>query len=104
MIRNILTGVVVTLLICLTTLWFVHNTHWEEVEVHTPEQGEAATNPFYSLQHLSEYLGAHTQVRHEIVKTTRHPGRDCSRLLELGNYLLSAASGWSNGSATAADS
>ena len=67
MTRNILVGVAIALLAALATVWFVHNTHWEQVEIHTPPKGEAATNPFYSLQHLSETLGAHTQVRHEIV-------------------------------------
>jgi hypothetical protein len=66
-IRNIIVGVVAALLVALTALWFIKNTHWEEVEVTTPPKGEAATNPFYALQHLSESLGAHTQVRHEIV-------------------------------------
>ena len=47
--------------------WFVHNTHWEEVEEHTPMKGEALTNPFYSVQHFAESLGARTRLRHEIV-------------------------------------
>jgi hypothetical protein len=65
--RNIVLGLVVVVLAVLTGTWLARNTHWEDVEVHTPMKGEAATNPFYALQHLSEALGAHTQVRHEIV-------------------------------------
>jgi hypothetical protein len=65
--RNIVIGLVVVVLAVLTGIWLARNTHWEDVEVHTPMKGEAATNPFYALQHLSEALGAHTQVRHEIV-------------------------------------
>jgi len=65
--RNIVIGVLFALAVGLTGYWFARNTHWEEVEVKTPPRGEAATNPFYALQHLSESLGAHTQVRHEIV-------------------------------------
>jgi len=65
--RNIVIGVLFALAVGLTGYWFARNTHWEEVEVKTPPKGEAATNPFYALQRLSEALGAHTQVRHEIV-------------------------------------
>jgi hypothetical protein len=37
------------------------------VDIPGTPKGEAVSNPFYSLQLLSESLGARTQVRHEIV-------------------------------------
>ena len=65
--RNYLTTVLVVLALGVIGLWIANNTHWEEVEEHTPLQGEAVTNAFYSTQHLAEALGAHTRVRDEIV-------------------------------------
>jgi hypothetical protein len=71
--RNYLTTVLVVLALGVIGLWIANNTHWEEVEEHTPLQGEAVTNAFYSTQHLAEALGAHTRVRDEIV-TLPSPG------------------------------
>jgi hypothetical protein len=65
--RNYLTTVLVLLALGAIGLWIANNTHWEEVDERTPLQGAAATNPFYSAQHLAETLGAHTRLRHEIV-------------------------------------
>src|SRR6202011_2128178 len=65
--RNYLTTVLVLLALAAIGLWIANNTHWEEVDERTPLKGEAATNPFYSVQHLAELLGAHTRLRHEIV-------------------------------------
>jgi hypothetical protein len=47
--------------------WFAHNTHWEDVEEHTPLKTELFQNNFYAVQHLAESLGAHTQVRHDVL-------------------------------------
>lgn len=65
--RNYLTTVLVLLALGAIGLWIAKNTHWEEVDERTAPKGEAATNPFYSAQHLAEMLGAHTRLRHEIV-------------------------------------
>jgi hypothetical protein len=65
--RNYLPGVVVALALAAIGLWLTTGWHWEEVDEHTPPQGDAATNMFYSAQHLAELLGARTNVRHEIV-------------------------------------
>ena len=65
--RNYLTTVLVLLALGAIGLWIAKNTHWEEVDERTPPKGEAATNPFYSAQHLAGMLGAHTRLRHEIV-------------------------------------
>ena len=65
--RNLIVGVVVVLLLGALGYWLANISHWEEVEIPGTPKGEALTNPFYSLQHLSESLGAHTQLHHEIV-------------------------------------
>jgi hypothetical protein len=65
--RNLILGVVAVLLLGALGYWLASISHWEEVEIPGTPKGEALTNPFYSLQHLSESLGAHTRVRHEIV-------------------------------------
>ena len=65
--RNYLTTVLVMLALGAVGLWIANSTHWEEVTERTPMKGVAATNPFYSAQHLAETLGAHTRLRHEIV-------------------------------------
>ena len=65
--RNLVVSVVVVLLLGALGYWLSNISHWEEVEIPGTPKGEALTNPFYSLQHLSESLGAHTQLRHEIM-------------------------------------
>ena len=67
MSRNAIVGIVVALLLVVLGFWLASNTHWEDIDAPTSPKGAALTNPYYSLQHLSESLGAHTQVRHEIV-------------------------------------
>ena len=67
MTRNLLVGLAVILVAAVIGIWLANNTHWEEVDVPARLKGEAATNPFYALQHLSEALGVHTQVRHEVL-------------------------------------
>jgi hypothetical protein len=65
--RNSLATVLILLALGAIGLWIANNTHWEDVNERTPPKGEAATNPFYSAQHLAEMLGARTRLRHEIV-------------------------------------
>jgi hypothetical protein len=65
--RNLILGVVAVALLGALGYWLASISHWEEVEIPGTPKGEALTNPFYSLQHLSESLGAHTRLRHEIV-------------------------------------
>ena len=38
--------------------WVATNTHWVDVKVPMPPQGEALTNPFYAAQRFTETLGA----------------------------------------------
>jgi hypothetical protein len=42
-------------------VWIARHTYWDEVTVPTPLQGEAARNPFYSLEHLARTLGMRTR-------------------------------------------
>lgn len=67
--------------------WFVHNTHWEEAQEHTPLKSEALTNPFYSVQHLAESLGARTRLRQEIVSV---PSPQAAIVIEYWSWSLIA--------------
>ena len=67
MTRQHLINLLVLLALVAGGFWVAHNTHWEMQEQHTPPKGDAATNEFYAAQHLAEALGAHTQVRQEVV-------------------------------------
>jgi hypothetical protein len=42
------------------TAWIAMHTYWDEIGVPTPMTGEAATNPYYSVEHLAGSLGMHT--------------------------------------------
>lgn len=65
--RQHLLSVLVVVALLAYGFWVAQNTHWEMIEQHTPLQGEAASNDFYAAQHLVEALGAHTQVREDLV-------------------------------------
>ena len=41
--------------------WVATNSYWAEITVPMPLKGEAARNPFYSVQRFAEKLGAHTR-------------------------------------------
>jgi hypothetical protein len=65
--RGYLGPILVVLVIVGITVWVASTTHWEDVTERTPPKGPAQHNPFYSVQRLSEMLGAQTRVRKEIV-------------------------------------
>lgn len=44
--------------------WIASRTYWDEIRIPTPLKGDAATNPFYSMQDLAEGLGADAERRH----------------------------------------
>jgi hypothetical protein len=52
--------VTITVMVVALAVWIARNTYWDEVEIPMPAQGEAASNPFYTQQHLVEALGAHS--------------------------------------------
>jgi hypothetical protein len=41
--------------------WIARHTYWDDVSVPTPLQGEAARNPFYSVEHLTGALDVRTR-------------------------------------------
>src|ERR1700683_5208028 len=41
--------------------WIARHTYWDDISVPTPLQGEAARNPFYSVEHLTGALGVRTR-------------------------------------------
>jgi len=43
-------------------IWVAMNTYWADVTVDGSLEGEAATNPFYSTQHLAAALGMHSEL------------------------------------------
>ena len=81
--RNLIVGLVVVVLCGALGYWLANNTHWEGEELPGRLGGDALSNPFYAVQHLSESLGAHTQVRREIV---RLPPTEGVIVLEFWNW------------------
>ena len=78
---NTLIGIAVIAFAC----WFASNTYWEEYDSNTGLQGEALTNPFYAAQRLAGLLGAHTQLRRELMTA---PPRDAALILGEWNWDL----------------
>lgn len=42
-------------------VWVAMHTYWGEITVPTPMTGEAASNPYYSIEHLVDSLGIHSR-------------------------------------------
>jgi hypothetical protein len=72
--RNLVVGVVVVMLLGALGYWLANNTHWEDVATPGRPKGAAVSNPFYAVQHLSESLGAKTEVRREIARMPPNQG------------------------------
>jgi hypothetical protein len=53
----------------LVGIWVARNTYWDDTVVPVPPQGEAATNTYYSVQHLVSALG----IRSSFVTSLRAP-------------------------------
>jgi hypothetical protein len=83
--RGYLGIILVVLAIVGISVWMANNTHWEEVTERTPLQGPAQHNPFYSVQRLSELLGARTRVRKEIVTP---PPTNAVLVVAFWNWIL----------------
>jgi hypothetical protein len=83
--RGYLSVILVVLAIVGITVWVAMNTHWEEVTERTPMKGPALRNPFYSVQRLSEILGAQTRLRKEIVTA---PPTNAALVLAFFNWAL----------------
>jgi hypothetical protein len=65
--RKVTIGLLIALGLATFSVWVAKNTHWEEVEEHTPMKGAAAANPFYSAAQLARSLGGRTRLLDEIM-------------------------------------
>jgi hypothetical protein len=57
MTRDRITYLVILVLLAILGTWVARNTYWDDTLVPVPPQGEAATNAYYSVQHLAMALG-----------------------------------------------
>jgi hypothetical protein len=57
MTRDRMAYLVILVLLTILGIWVARNTYWDESVVPMPPQGEAATNAYYSVQHLASALG-----------------------------------------------
>jgi hypothetical protein len=57
MSRDRVTYLVVFVLATIVGVWVALNTYWDDTLIPVPPQGEAASNPYYSVQHLAAALG-----------------------------------------------
>jgi hypothetical protein len=57
MTRDRITYLVIFALLVILGIWVARNTYWDDTLIPVPTQGEAATNPYYSVQHLTTALG-----------------------------------------------
>jgi hypothetical protein len=57
MTRDRITYLVIVVLLAVLGIWVARNTYWDDTLVPVPPQGEAATNAYYSVQHLATALG-----------------------------------------------
>jgi hypothetical protein len=62
MTRDRITYGVILLVLAIFGIWVARNTYWDDTIVPVPPQGEAATNAFYSVQHLVAALGIRSSV------------------------------------------
>lgn len=62
--RNFIIKITACAALVVFVVWIARNTYWTEITVPSLLRGEAATNPFYTAQHLSDALGAHSEWRH----------------------------------------
>lgn len=57
MTRDRITYLVILVLLAIFGTWVARNTYWDDTLVPVPPKGEAATNAYYSVQHLATALG-----------------------------------------------
>jgi hypothetical protein len=55
-------NVIVALLVIGLVVWVARNTYWAEVTVNGPLEGEAARNPYYSVQRFASAVGIRTRL------------------------------------------
>lgn len=62
--RGFIINMIVFAALVLLAIYVMNNTYWAEQEIPKPLSGAAASNPFYSEQHLVDALGAKSEWRH----------------------------------------
>ena len=62
--RSLIVKLIVITAVALLAVWIMNNTYWGEETVPKGLSGEAATNPFYAAQKLSDAVGAHSEWKH----------------------------------------
>ena len=65
--------------------WIANNTYWDEITVPTFPRGEAASNPFYAAERLTQELGASSEWRRTLGEL---PQADAVMLLTHWNWDL----------------
>jgi hypothetical protein len=61
MTRDRITTLLILAIIAAAVLYVAFHTYWDDTTVTTPLQGEAAHNPYYSVERLSHAVGIRTQ-------------------------------------------
>jgi len=67
--RNRIAYLIASVLLLVGGIWVARNTYWEETRIPLPPQGKAATNSYYSVQHLATALG----IRSSFVASLKTP-------------------------------
>src|ERR1700722_12085670 len=62
MTRARITNAIAALLVIALVVWIAVHTYWAEVTVSGPQEGEAARNPYYSIQHFASAVGIRNQL------------------------------------------
>ncbi|MBW8721784.1 MAG: DUF4350 domain-containing protein [Polaromonas sp.] len=62
--RGLIINLILLAAVVLTGVWIMNNTYWGETTVKKPLSGDAATDPFYAAQKLTDALGAHGEWKH----------------------------------------
>lgn len=85
--RGFIINMMVFSVLALLAIYVMNNSYWAEQTVPKPLSGEAASNPFYSEQHLADALGAHSEWKHVL---TSMPSTQAIIVLSYWNWDLIA--------------
>jgi hypothetical protein len=73
----------------------VRNTRWEYLTVRTPPEGEALTNPYYSLEHFLSAVGVQTREIHTLRDLPPHAALYVSNLrVDFAHIELQSLESW----------
>ncbi len=78
-------GGAIVIALGLFIAWIANNTYWDEISVPTFPRGEAASNPFYAAERLTQELGATSEWRRTLGEL---PQADAVMLLTHWNWDL----------------